>query len=102
VDEGDRRLELLTRLFGSISFGELAVSCFFLLSGYLIASSWPRRPELVDYFTKRIRRIYFKRASRGAAIGAYTRYLHQGPVTTYWHNPETKKPQLRERLRLHF
>jgi peptidoglycan/LPS O-acetylase OafA/YrhL len=56
--DGDRRRELLTRLFGSLSFGELAVSCFFLLSGYLIVSSWQRRPELLDYFTKRIRRIY--------------------------------------------
>lgn len=56
--DGDRRRELLTRLFGSISFGELAVSCFFLLSGYLIVASWDRRPELLDYSTKRIRRIY--------------------------------------------
>lgn len=54
---GDRRHELLTRAFGSISFGELAVNGFFLLSGYLIIASWVRDPSLRAFADKRVRRI---------------------------------------------
>ncbi|RZJ93209.1 MAG: acyltransferase [Hymenobacter sp.] len=54
--DGDRHRELLSRL-GGISFGELAVQGFFLLSGYLIVSSWWRKPQLKPYFESRIRRI---------------------------------------------
>lgn len=56
--DGNRHRELLTRVFGTISFGEFAVNSFFLLSGYLILASWQRKPDLRDFFDKRIRRIY--------------------------------------------
>ncbi|MVN77379.1 acyltransferase family protein [Hymenobacter sp. HMF4947] len=56
--DGDRHRELLTRVFGTASFGDVAVDGFFLLSGFLIVKSWERKPELKDYFEKRIRRIY--------------------------------------------
>lgn len=56
--DGNRSREILTRIFGSISFGELAVDGFFLLSGYLIVQSWHHGPELGSFFSKRIRRIY--------------------------------------------
>ncbi|QIL77244.1 acyltransferase family protein [Hymenobacter sp. HDW8] len=55
--DGDRSRELLTRAFGTISFGEFAVAGFFILSGYLIVGSWQRRPQVVDFIEKRIRRI---------------------------------------------
>lgn len=55
--DGNRSHELLTRVFGSISFGELAVDGFFLLSGYLIISSWIRQPNPRDFLEKRVRRI---------------------------------------------
>lgn len=56
--DGDRHRELLTRVVGTVSFGDVAVDGFFLLSGFLIVKSWERKPELKDYFEKRIRRIY--------------------------------------------
>lgn len=49
---------MLTQLFGTITFGDLAVDGFFVISGCLIAQSWERTPELAAYFRKRIVRIY--------------------------------------------
>ncbi|WP_201986790.1 acyltransferase family protein [Hymenobacter rubidus] len=57
IRDGNRNHELLMRIFGTISFGDLAVNGFFLLSGYLIVSSWIRQPNLRDFLEKRVRRI---------------------------------------------
>ncbi len=40
-----------------MSFGDLAVDGFFLVSGYLITKSFAERPELLPYLVKRIARI---------------------------------------------
>lgn len=56
--DGNRQRELLTRVFHTLSFGEVAVDGFFLLSGYLIVQSWERRASCWDYAQKRLRRIY--------------------------------------------
>ncbi|MCS0632469.1 acyltransferase [Telluria mixta] len=56
--DGDRRRELLTQMFGSMSFGELAVDGFFLLSGYLIMQSWSAQPQAWPFLRKRLLRIY--------------------------------------------
>ena len=56
--DGNRSRELLTRLTGTASFGEFAVSGFFALSGYLIMASWQRHPDLRAYFRNRVLRIY--------------------------------------------
>lgn len=58
IADGNRSRELLTQFFGSISFGELAVDGFFLLSGYLIVKSWMNDPHAVSFMQKRIARIY--------------------------------------------
>lgn len=39
------------------NLGSLAVSGFFLLSGFLIVQSWSRDPDIVDYAWKRLLRI---------------------------------------------
>lgn len=44
-------------IFGSRSIGFLAVSLFFIISGWLIAKSWERSGTM-DYLRKRILRIY--------------------------------------------
>src|SRR5476651_1893856 len=56
--DGNRSREILTRLFGTLSFGELAVDGFFLLSGYLITQSFLKTSSLWTYFIKRIARIF--------------------------------------------
>ncbi len=56
--DGDGRRELLTRVFGTLSLGEVAVAGFFLLSGCLIVQSWRRTPDLADFLKKRVLRIY--------------------------------------------
>ena len=38
---------------GIVTWGELAVSIFFSLSGYLVAESWRRDPSLGRYFLRR-------------------------------------------------
>lgn len=55
---GDRTHEPLTQVFHTISFGELGVDCFFILSGFMITNSWERDPHWISYLKKRILRIY--------------------------------------------
>lgn len=55
--DGNRDRELLTRIFGTYSFGEFSVNSFFILSGYLIASSWRSDPNWGTYLRKRWLRI---------------------------------------------
>lgn len=58
VADGNAHREILTRLFGTATFGTVAVDGFFLLSGCLIVQSWQRTPELLDFLKKRVLRIY--------------------------------------------
>ncbi len=58
LKDGNRHREILTRLFHTVSFGEVAVTGFFLLSGYLIVQSWQHNPNIFDFLKKRALRIY--------------------------------------------
>lgn len=49
IVDGNRDRELLTMLGGILSFGELAVDGFFLLSGYLIMQSWNNHPHALPF-----------------------------------------------------
>jgi peptidoglycan/LPS O-acetylase OafA/YrhL len=55
--DGDRSRELLTRIFGTLSFGEIAVDGFFLVSGFLITKSFVQSSSITSYFFRRILRI---------------------------------------------
>lgn len=55
--DGDRSRELLTRTFGTMSFGEVAVDGFFLISGYLITQSRERTTSTTSFCIKRAARI---------------------------------------------
>lgn len=54
----NRSREILTNIFGTITFGELAIDCFFLISGYLILKSFLSSSTLKSYLMKRVLRIY--------------------------------------------
>lgn len=56
--DGDRSREILTRIFGTIAFGTLAVDGFFVISGFLIVKSWVSRPSPLTFLAKRALRIY--------------------------------------------
>ena len=57
IIDGNRSRELLTRAFGTVSFGIIAVDGFFLISGYLITKSFIETPSVLLYFVKRCLRI---------------------------------------------
>jgi peptidoglycan/LPS O-acetylase OafA/YrhL len=43
---------------GQITFGNISVWAFFVISGFLITQSWQRTPKVVKYLKRRIGRIY--------------------------------------------
>ena len=55
---GNRDLEILTQIFHTISFGELAVDGFFIVRGYLIVKSWTSGRSAYAFLAARVFRIY--------------------------------------------
>ena len=55
---GNSFSEPLKRLTGTMSFGDGAVDCFFILSGFLISHSFVRSSSATDFIRKRALRIY--------------------------------------------
>jgi peptidoglycan/LPS O-acetylase OafA/YrhL len=56
--DGNRSRELATRLWGTMSFGEIAVDGFFVISGFLITQSFVSSRSVGSYLFKRVLRIY--------------------------------------------
>lgn len=56
--DGDRSRELFTKLGSAITFGEMAVDGFFIVSGFLVVQSFQNSRSILDYLDKRCRRIY--------------------------------------------
>ena len=56
--DGNRSREILTSIFGTVNFGDLAVDGFFLISGYLITMSYYRLESIKNYFVRRALRIF--------------------------------------------
>ncbi|MEO7336525.1 MAG: acyltransferase [Caldimonas sp.] len=55
-NESTEPLALITQ--GQITFGTLAVNCFFIISGFLILHSWVADPSTSQFLKKRCLRIY--------------------------------------------
>ncbi|MBQ0936557.1 acyltransferase family protein [Ideonella paludis] len=75
LQDGHRQRELLTQVFGTLSFGELAVDSFFVLSGYLVSKSWMARPVARAYLAARLLRIF-----PGFAVASLICALVVGPM----------------------
>jgi peptidoglycan/LPS O-acetylase OafA/YrhL len=97
--DGNRSRELLTSLFGTVSFGELAVDGFFVLSGFLITKSWVSNPSWVQFMQSRVLRIV-----PGFVVACLISLLVLGPLGAtagYWQHiawPEFFKGLLKLRL----
>ncbi len=75
---------------GAIALGPLGLFIFFIISGFLITKSWLDSPNLVQYFKKRILRIF-----PGLAVAVLFSILVIGPIVTslglrdYFSNSQT-------------
>ncbi|MDX1915419.1 MAG: acyltransferase [Methylophilus sp.] len=56
--DGNRSREILTSLFGTVNFGDLAVDGFFLISGYLITLSYYQSDSIKNFLVRRCLRIF--------------------------------------------
>lgn len=91
---GDEPLVRWTR--GEFTFGGVAVRVFFVISGYLVTTSWIRKPKIAAFVSARCLRIFPALAVALAycvLIGALTTTLplmdylvHPDTLRYYWHN----------------
>ncbi|WP_396270437.1 acyltransferase family protein [Ideonella sp.] len=87
LQDGHRQRELLTQVFGTLSFGELAVDSFFVLSGYLVSKSWMARPVARTYLAARLLRIFPGFAVASLVCALLIGPLYGGPAYFEQFNP---------------
>lgn len=58
IIDGDRSREIATSIWGTVTFGTVAVDGFFIVSGYLITASYMNSSGFWAYMWKRALRIY--------------------------------------------
>lgn len=59
LTRGSNDTEPLSRLtLGQVTFGNISVWAFFVISGFLITRSWQRSPKVLKYLKRRVARIY--------------------------------------------
>lgn len=56
--DGNQHRELIIRVFGTTTFGGIAVDGFFIISGFLITGSYLKSNSVIGYLRKRVTRIY--------------------------------------------
>ena len=62
---------------GQITFGNISVWAFFVISGFLITQSWQRSPKVWKFLKRRINRIY-----PGYAVAAFLTAIVVVPIAT--------------------
>ena len=67
--------------FGQMHLGGLGVAMFFIISGYVIAGSWQRRPQWLTFMWRRIIRIY-----PALIVVTLLTIVVLGPLTTTAHD----------------
>jgi peptidoglycan/LPS O-acetylase OafA/YrhL len=82
--------EPLTKISGHLFFGELGVDIFFVISGYLVLSSWDRNSNLGKFLKNRVLRIF-----PALIVVVFLTAFVLGPLVTtlsmkeYFFNPAT-------------
>lgn len=74
------------QLGGIMTFGEVAVDGFFIVSGYLVLQSFQNSSGLLDYLLKRIRRIYPGFVACAIVVTALSPLVGSPLLTWGWKN----------------
>ena len=69
---------------GRVFSADIAVKCFFVISGYLVMMSWENSAGARDYAGKRLRRIYPAYAAVVLACALAGAFLSSGPPADYF------------------
>ncbi len=80
----DKREPLYVLTHGQITFGNVSVWAFFVISGFLIAQSWTRSPKPLKFMKRRVARIY-----PGFIVAALLTALIVVPIAA---DPATRRP----------
>jgi len=83
LSQGRNMRDPLVSYSGLMSFGDLGIAIFFIISGYLILKSWDKKKNILVFFKNRVLRIF-----PALTIVVLTSVFILGPVVTMisWDN----------------